>query len=515
MDRRRPPAGARGGGESVPSILCIENESGHARTLERSITRAGHRALLADSVAGGLKTLDEETVDLVIADAELPDGTAAGLVEMLAEEGRDIPVILLTGDGAPAATSRLAQSVGYLKKPLEYEELRQAVSRAFSACGLAREAAEPTGETSSAQALDLIVGRSQSIRNVLETTRTVAGTDATVLIEGESGTGKELLVRAIHQLSPRANRPLVAVNCAALPEGLVESALFGHERGAFTGASTKFVGAFERAHRGTLLLDEISELRLDLQSKLLRAIQEQQFERVGGGRPVEVDVRILATSNRALREEVAGGRFREDLYYRLRVIPICIPPLRARREDIPPLVEHFVEQVARRLDIEPPTVSPAALAALTRLTWPGNVRELEHAVERAVILNREGPLWVEDFRLDEVLDMAPARPAAEAKAVAPTRAAATAVAVPADEGSLNLKDLERWAIERALARTEGHRGRAARLLGISDRTLRNKLSPKYRRDESRTPAVPAGAETLSGPERNSPVRPAGVVRFAA
>jgi DNA-binding NtrC family response regulator len=503
----------------VPSILCIEREAAESRLLERSITRAGHRAVLASSMAAGLKALGEEQVDLVITDADLPDGAAAKLVDLLAEDGRRIPIILMTADGGPPAEPRLSQAVGYLKKPLEFEELRRAVDDAFAVCGLARVEPAPHAEESGNEALERIIGESASIRKVLETTRTVAATDATVLIEGESGTGKELLVRAIHQLSARAHRPLVAVNCAALPEGLVESALFGHERGSFTGASTRFVGAFERADKGTLLLDEISELRLDLQAKLLRAIQEQQFERVGGGSPIQVDVRILATSNRGLKNEVIAGRFREDLYYRLRVIPISIPPLRARREDIPPLVQHFVINVATGLGIEPPRVSPAAQAALARMNWPGNVRELEHAVERAVILNREGPLWVEDFGLEEEIAGPTPRPAPR-ETVAPSRETVGRDVTPATEtpaaiDSLNLKDLERWAIERALTRTKGHRGRAALILGISDRTLRNKLSPKHRKDTSWGRDVPAEAEGFSDSETSTSIGPEDWMPHAA
>jgi DNA-binding NtrC family response regulator len=290
----------------------------------------------------------------------------------------------------------------------------------------------------------------------------VAPTRATVLLEGESGTGKELFARAIHDRSPRRGQAFVTVNCAALPEGLVESALFGHERGAFTGATQRSAGAFERAHNGTLLLDEISEMRLDLQPKLLRAIQEQEFERVGGSQPIKVDVRIVATTNRDLKAEVEAGRFRRDLYYRLNVVPIRTPPLRERLEDIPALAGHFALLAAGALGVRAPEISLEALEHLKQRAWPGNIRELSNAVERAVILTRSGPLT----------------PASFGSAVAPAERATSAVtATPSAYGDIvNLKDLERIAIERALEASGGRRARAAELLGISERTLRNKLN---------------------------------------
>jgi DNA-binding NtrC family response regulator len=248
----------------------------------------------------------------------------------------------------------------------------------------------------------------------------------------------------------------------------VESTLFGHERGAFTGASQRFIGAFGRAHRGTLLLDEISELRLDLQSKLLRAMQEQEFERVGGSQTVRVDVRIVATSNRDLAREVEAGRFRRDLYYRLRVVPVHTPPLRERMEDLPLLVSHFVQRSAEELGIEPPEISAGTLEALSQHSWPGNIRELENAVERAVILWRGGPLRPEAF-LPELQATRPLCPV-------PGPVATASETCVEERLTLNLREMERRAISRALVLTGGHRQRAAELLGISDRTLRNKLN---------------------------------------
>ncbi len=353
---------------------------------------------------------------------------------------------------------------------------------------------EPSQVPDGNAGLAYIVGRSDGLRRVVDTIRKVAPTDATVLVLGESGTGKELVVRAIHELSPRADGPFVAINCAALPENLIESTLFGHERGAFTGAHSRFIGAFERAHGGTLFLDEISELRLDLQAKLLRAIQERQFERVGGDRPVSIDVRVVATSNRDLATEVREGRFRKDLYYRLGVVPIQLPPLRQRPEDIPALVSHFADRYARGLGIAVPEIPAGALSALVGAPWPGNVRELEHAVERALILCPGGPLDPEAFFLESILEPVREIEVGTAGDADPRTDPRPEREVPGPElPSLCLKDLEQLAIDAALRTTGGNRTQAAGLLGISDRTLRNKLR------ERREAAASSDAERMDLP----------------
>ncbi len=356
-----------------------------------------------------------------------------------------------------------------------------AMKAALAVCG-----DEPSEAPDGEAGLTYIVGRSEGLRRVVDAIRKVAPTDATVLVLGESGTGKELVVRAIHELSPRADGPFVAINCAALPENLIESTLFGHERGAFTGAHSRFVGAFERAHGGTLFLDEISELRLDLQAKLLRAIQERRFERVGGDRSVGVDVRVVVTSNRDLATEVREGRFRKDLYYRLGVVPIQLPPLRQRPEDIPALVSHFADRYARGLGIAVPEIPAGALRALVGAPWPGNVRELEHAVERALILCPGGPLDPEAFFLESILEPVREIGVGTARDADPRTDPRPEREAPGPElPSLRLKDLEQIAIDAALRATGGNRTQAAGLLGISDRTLRNKL--RERREAAASP----------------------------
>jgi transcriptional regulator with PAS, ATPase and Fis domain len=318
---------------------------------------------------------------------------------------------------------------------------------------------------------------------------TAAPTRATVLLEGESGTGKELFARAIHDASDRRDGPFIKLNCAALPEGLVESALFGHEKGAFTGAIKRVEGAFERAHLGTLLLDEVSEMRLDLQAKLLRVLQEQEFERVGGSSPIKVDVRIIATTNRNLATHAAQGHFRQDLFFRLSVLPISLPPLRDRPGDIPLLAHRFAVRIANEIGKEIRGLAPETVELLQRYEWPGNVRELQHAVERAVILSPDSMLQPAAFD-GQRFGLTP-----RGTGPVPARSPATAaldglsgVAVP--DGavvltSLDVGDAESRLIERALAVSGGNRTRAAELLGISVRTLRNKLNAPARDDTRR------------------------------
>jgi transcriptional regulator with GAF, ATPase, and Fis domain len=333
-----------------------------------------------------------------------------------------------------------------------------------------------------------IIGDSLVVRRILQTVAMAAPTRATVLLQGESGTGKELFARAIHDQSDRRDKPFIKLNCAALPDGLIESALFGHERGAFTGAIKRVEGAFERAHGGTLLLDEISEMKLELQAKLLRVLQEQEFERVGGTAPIRVDVRVIATTNRDLAAEAAAGAFRQDLYYRLSVMPIVIPPLRDRTEDIPVLAYRFATRTAAEIGKAITGISQDALALLSAYPWPGNIRELQHAVERAVILSREPVLQPHAFEGQQLGLVHPlARQAAARNAALAGNGTvgmigahgANASPIPPDAvvlTSLNIDEAERALILRALEVTKNNRTRTAELLGISVRTLRNKLN---------------------------------------
>lgn len=456
----------------MATILFVDDEPFIGKVLGHMIEQAGHHALGASSVHEALQVLAREPVDLIISDHQMPGLTGLDLLELLKAEGHDIPLIMLTGYASieHAVTAIKAGAVDYLTKPVDAQQLEIALDQALEVVRLRRENATLRDEVMQLRQHQHILGESPAIHKALNEVAMAAPTRASVLLLGESGTGKELFARAIHEQSERRNQPFIKINCAAIPEGLIESALFGHEKGAFTGAIRRVEGAFERAHRGTLLLDEISEMRLDLQAKLLRVLQEGEFERVGGETPIKVDVRIIATSNRALAEEAAAGKFRQDLYFRLSVIPIHIPPLRERRSDIPLLALRFAVRAAQEYKKEIQGIAPDAMEWLRTQPWPGNVRELQHLVERAVVLSRETVLPISAFTSSDRRATPRAVPVADE---------AAAVTVP--DGAIVLESLdiataEQRLIEVALARTNGNRTKAAELLGISIRTLRSRLN---------------------------------------
>ncbi len=473
----------------MTTILCIDDDVVIRQLLDRMLARAGHRSLLASTVPEALQLLAHETVDLIVSDYRLPGLSGLEFLALLREEGYEIPLIVLTGYGSieHAVTAIKAGAVDYITKPVRADQLELAVDQALAVVRLRRENDALRKEVMGLRNERQVVGDSVAIRRVLQAVAMAAPTRATVLLQGESGTGKELFARAIHDQSERREKPFVKLNCAALPEGLVESALFGHEKGAFTGAIKRVEGAFERAHGGTLLLDEITEMQLGLQAKLLRVLQEQEFERVGGTTPIKVNVRIIATTNRELPEEVASGRFRQDLYYRLSVLPLFLPPLRDRIEDIPVLALRFAMRIAHEMGKEIISVSPEALAILQQYEWPGNVRELQHAVERAVILSVGPVLQPGSF------DLATSRPRFLPSALrtpTPVRGIPALSAATPEEGivlsTLNVEEAQRNLIEHALARTGQNRTQAASLLGMSVRTLRAKLNAPHVDGEDRS-----------------------------
>src|SRR6478735_10967137 len=375
----------------MATILCLDDEPAIGLILQDTLERAGHQTVSAHNVPQALQALAHGTVDLIISDYRMPGLTGLEFLALLRQEGYETPLIMLTGYGSieHAVAAIKAGAIDYITKPVRPEQLELAVNQALEVVRLRRENERLRREVIEFRNERQIIGNSSAIRRVLQTVATAAPTRATVLLEGESGTGKELFARTIHAQSDRRDGPFIQLNCAALPEGLVESALFGHERGAFTGAIRRVEGAFERAHQGTLLLDEVSEMRLDLQAKLLRVLQEQEFERVGGSSPIKVDVRIIATTNRNLAAYAAQGHFRQDLFFRLSVLPISLPPLRDRPGDIPLLAHRFALRTASELQKEIRGLAPETLEMLQRYDWPGNVRELQHAVERAVILSTD------------------------------------------------------------------------------------------------------------------------------
>ena len=418
------------------------------RGLVRAAIERSEEAVVAlPRLDAALASVQAAELDALVIETDLLD---AGVRELLFAAGnRQVPALVVSRDRSVTAAVDALRSgaTDYLCSPFEYETLQRAWSRLLGA-----SCARPSlpGET------DPFVTNDPETLATLELTRSVATSDATILIEGESGTGKELLTRLIHRASPRRERPLVSVNCAALPSGLLESELFGHERGAFTGAVNRVIGKFELAHGTTLLLDEIGELELGLQAKLLRVLQEKEVQRISAPRPVRVDFRLVVTTNRDLAEEVRTNRFREDLFYRLQVIPVRLRPLRERPDDVPLLVDHFLREHARRR--RPlPVILPETMEMLRERAWPGNVRELENLIERLVLTRPEQTVGRENLGPTVERPVTPSEPS-PAPDPPPVR---------------TLRAMERWMIFETLKRLDGNRTRAARELGISLRTLRN------------------------------------------
>jgi len=487
----------------MATILYVDDEPSVGLILQDTLERAGHTAVGARNVPEALQILPRGDIDLIISDYRMPGLTGLEFLAMLGREGYDIPLIMLTGYASieHAVAAIKAGAIDYITKPVRPQQLELAVDQALEFVRLRRENEALRKEVLQYRNERAIIGDSTPVRRILQTVAMAAPTRATVLLQGESGTGKELFARALHDQSDRREKAFIQLNCAALPEGLIESSLFGHEKGAFTGAIKRVEGAFERAHRGTLLLDEISEMRLDLQAKLLRVLQEQEFERVGGTSPIKVDVRIIATTNRDLAAEVEGGTFRQDLYYRLSTIPIQIPPLRDRLDDVPVLALRFAMRVANDLGKKIEGFSPDALAALQTYQWPGNVRELQHVIERAVILTPDPiiqPHCLEGTRFGLAHSLSAPGPRGPKAAVmgalgVPTPAiGVNSVPTPPGAGragtvvleSLDVAAAERVLIDHALEAAAGNRTKAAELLGISVRTLRNKLNgPGAKGDE--------------------------------
>lgn len=475
---------------SFEKVLIVEDEP-VVRNLQSEIfMRRKFAVSTAESLTQAETLLARESFDLVMLDIRLPDGDGQQFLEKLATLPERPLVVMVTGYGSieSAVACMRAGAFDYVLKPFTPSQIDVIIKKAASYRQLLqvnRLLSDQQSEEDGA-----IVGRSPVMLRLRQMIERVAPTDATVLITGENGTGKEMVARELYRRSPRRQNPFIKVNCAAISENLIESEFFGHERGAFTGATDRREGRFELANQGTLLLDEVSEIPANLQAKLLRVLQEREFERVGGNRTIKVNVRILATSNRDLFSYVEKGAFRQDLYYRLNVFPVHVPSLRERAEDILPLADHFLARFARKLGIKVAGFSESARSAMLGYRWPGNVRELQNTIERAVILTEEGRL---------VSAAALGLPAVGGGVVSPGEALlnssvpfdfeerpAATEAAPDDRAVtdragkvLTIAELEKQAIKAALVQTAGNRTKAAELLGISIRTLRNKLQ-EYR-----------------------------------
>ncbi len=439
-------------------ILIVEDEDKLRRVLQLQLASAGFEVDQARTAEEGLRLADQ--ADVVLTDLRLPGMDGLELITNIRRQNSRTPIIVMTAFGTVenAVEAMKAGAMDFLPKPFSMEHLMTVVHKALEMRALRDENLKLREELGRRYEFSNIIGRSPAMQEIFATIERVAPTRATVLLAGESGTGKDLIARAIHYHSPRRDRPFVKINCAAIPENLMESELFGYEKGAFTGAVSSKPGKFEQADTGTVFLDEIGDVPPGIQVKLLRVLQEREFERLGSNKTRQIDVRVIAATNADLRAALESGEFREDLYYRLNVVPINLPPLRERREDIPALARHFVRKYAAELNPRVTEISDEAIEFLMNQRWPGNVRELENVIERSLVLCSSERLEVSDIRLD-----APPKPAS-----------------PAGEAFLpegvTLQEHEQNLIRKALELAKGNKSQAARLLGLTRNAFRYRLS---------------------------------------
>jgi DNA-binding NtrC family response regulator len=457
---------------SDPPILIVEDKDSLRAMLRLALETQGHEVIEARDQAEAVAALRSGRPGVVLSDLRLTEGDGFGVLRAAKELDADLPVIVMTAYGSiqDAVVAMKDGAMDFLAKPVDPDHLLLLVERALSQRRLATENILLKEELAQRRGAPQIVGEDPRLKQVTVALHRAASSDATVLIEGESGTGKELFARAVHALSPRADGPFVAINCAAIPETLLETELFGHEKGAFTGATQRKPGKFELGHRGTLFLDEIGDLPLTLQAKILRALEEKQFERVGGTSLLHVDVRVVAATNRNLKAAVAARQYREDLYFRLSVFPITIPPLRDRPGDIPLLGRYFIERYCRELKKRPLVLAPDAIDAMLAYGWRGNVRELQNCIERAVILTEGDTIHARHLNLMANLD---------ASATQPSQTTAwdgiDLSGTLADASKRVLAEVERRKISQALKEASGNAGRAAEILQVSYKMFMQKV----------------------------------------
>ncbi len=439
------------------TVLVADDDESLRRVVEFNLQEEGYRVLTAADGPEGWRLFQAEPVDLVLTDVRMPEMDGIELLTRVKAMQPDVPVIMLTAHGSidSAVGAMKLGASDYLTKPFNRDQLRAAVWKALEVAALTSENRYLREVIADRLSFANMIAGSRAMRAVTDTAGRVAQSDATVLLEGESGTGKELLAKAIHFHSTRARRPFVTINCGAIPEQLLESELFGHRRGSFTGSVGDKRGKFEAADGGTIFLDEIGELPAQMQVKILRVLQEREIDKVGDTRPLKIDVRVIAATNRDLEKMVADGTFRDDLYYRLAVVSIRVPPLRERADDVPLLVDHFLEKHTQRLSRERPAVEKGVYSALNLYGWPGNIRELENVIERALVLDRDGVLGLDDL---------PERLRAREHRLANLR-----MELP-DEG-VSLEDVERELLLAALEKHNWNQTRAAAFLNITRSTL--------------------------------------------
>ncbi len=440
-------------------ILVVDDEHSHRTMLKAVLSKEGYDISEADDGVSAIKAVENEPFDLILMDIRMGDMDGIEAMREIKRISPSIPVVIMTAYASvkTAVEALKSDAYDYLTKPLDVEELKILIQKALEHYRLHEENVFLKERLADRFDFSKVIGRSRPMRELFETLSLISPSDATVLIYGESGTGKELVANAIHQNSPRSEKPFIKVSCAALPETLLESELFGHERGAFTGALARKAGRFQLANGGTFFLDEVSEMSSATQVKLLRVLQEREFEPLGGTKTIQVDIRLIAATNKDLETEVKEGRFREDLFYRLNVIPIRLPTLSERREDIPLLAEHFFKHYKDKNRSPVKGFLPKTIDTIVRHDWPGNIRELENTIERAILLCRSEYIMPEDL---------PSNVQGAQDGVQ------TIVPVPS---GMPLKDVEREVILQTLADTAGNRTQTARILGISRKTLQNKI----------------------------------------
>ena len=465
-------------------VLVIDNDPAHAQAMLESLERVGaYQLTVAHSGPEGARRIEQDMFDMIITDLVMSDVDGMEILSRTRQALPDAEIVMVTGHASvPKAVEAMQLGAfNFLEKPITPSRLRAVAEKAADALKLKRRNVELNQRLDERFGFEGIIYASEKMKGVIERVKRVAATDATVLIAGENGTGKELIAQAIHQNSMRKGKRIVALNCAAVAENLVESELFGHVKGAYTDAVQDRMGAFEYANGGTLFLDEVGDMPLSTQIKLLRVLEEHSITRVGDNKPIKVNIRLVSATNRNLEDAVKAGTFRSDLYFRLKVVTIQLPPLRDRKEDIVPLLDHFRKQFTRRHHKTIKGITPGVMKRLFAYDWPGNVRQLRNAVETMVVLDYDGLLDVDDLPVELAeLDVGDAAHVSPADSSAPLN--------PLSDGSLNLigksmDDIERWAIEQTLLLTGGNREEAARILAIGARTLYRKLE-KYAGDET-------------------------------
>jgi DNA-binding NtrC family response regulator len=463
------------------TVLVVDDDPSFRRVVEYQLQEDGFRVLTAANASAALQRFHADRVDLVLTDVKMPESGGMELLARLRRLQPDLPIVMLTAHGTieSAVEAMKLGAFDYLTKPFTREQLRVILSKTFDVAALKQENRRLREVVAKRFSFTNMIAGSRAMHDVTDLASRVANTETTVLLYGESGTGKELLAKAIHFHSDRSHHPFVVVNCAAIPESLIESELFGHRRGSFTGAVSDRQGKFEAANKGTIFLDEIGELPLLMQVKILRVLQNREIDKVGESRPVKIDVRIIAATNRDLEKMVSDGGFRDDLYYRLAVVALRMPPLRERTDDIPPLVEHFVDTHTARLGRPRPTITRDVYSAFNLYTWPGNIRELENVVERALVLDRDGVLSLEDL---------PDRLRAREQGLGRLR-----IELP-DEG-LSLETVECDLLKAALEKHDWNQTKAAAYLDITRSALLYRMQkfglekPKPESDSHGTSAV--------------------------